>query len=594
MLLLQSFFTTKNQAMLKTKKVPKGLVIATFLVIVVIGCQFTQQTLPADASSSCNSTITAADFNTWFDSGIVTLNGSVTPANSLTFPDIPNCSFYKWSERMFLWLTSPAPKRYGGGGGLIMGSPAFYDVSPTDADGNRKFIPHTPGNLLLFNMRASQLGAHDLPVVMEKNSARLLEVLKPTISPNGRQMVLNKAGQEVEIGSARLDKENRPVFLDVAGKEIEGPRAILRPQFDTVTKKRNLKLERMTESDKPSLVQKFTIDKNTIFLDLFGNVINVEQGQGGDGDVLMAQNGSLVYYAICVNQVFAYYRTMLGASVPAGTKFPLTQTDLNAITNFATAHGKTIIDSEALAIEVKSAWVEATGLPDSDKFITMQATIPTYDKSNPNEWVPNGHKTALLALVGIHVVGSTGSTNLSNTNHGHPEMLWASFEHVSATPSAGYIYAKASGTGTKPRTTAGNWVFCGAASGGPFNEAHMTMGGADFDHIVNKPGFTISPSNTLRGKPFGMDSTASTSNADLVVINNSVRNLLINGDLRKNYIQIGTTWTIFGGPGPGGVGTNKLANSTMETYQPGSNCFNCHSPNTTDVSFIFGSLQPLF
>ena len=358
--------------MQKTNRLSKALALTFLVAIIAIGCHFTQQTLPTDANSiTCNSTITASDFNTWFDSGIVTLNGPVTPANSLTFPDLPNCSFYKWSERMFLWLTSPAPKRYGGGGGLIMGSPAFYDVSPEDSNGNRTFIPHTPGALMVFNMRAAQLGAHDLPVVMEKNSARLLEVLKPVMSKSGRQLVLNKEGQEVEIGSARLDQGKRPVFMDVSGKEIDGPRAIIRAQFDTVTKTRNRKLDRLTNLDKPSLVQKFTIDKNIVFLDLFGNVVDVEQGQGGDGDVLMAQNGSLVYYAITVNQVFAYYRTMLGASVPSGTKFPLTQTDLNAITSFATAHGASIIDSQALAIEVKSAWVEAAGLPDSNKFITM-------------------------------------------------------------------------------------------------------------------------------------------------------------------------------------------------------------------------------
>jgi len=66
---------------------------------------------------------------------------------------------------------------------------------------------------------------------------------------------------------------------------------------------------------------------------------------------------------------------------------------------------------------------------------------------------------------------------------------------------------------------------------------------------------------------------------------------LNSADVRKNYILIGTTWTIGGQPptpGTGGnqVGTNRLCNTTMETYQQGNsngangmNCFSCHGNN---------------
>ena len=96
--------------------------------------------------------------------------------------------------------------------------------------------------------------------------------------------------------------------------------------------------------------------------------------------------------------------------------------------------------------------------------------------------------------------------------------------------------------------------------------------------------------------PFGMPSNTASSNAEIVTINNSVRSFLITGDLRQNYMQTGTTWTIGGAAPSGGnvVGTNKLANSTMETYQLKSNCLDCHVTNKTDVSFIFGNVKPLF
>src|SRR5438552_1322211 len=97
-----------------------------------------QTVLPNDAKSTC--TVPGSEFNSWFTSGAATANGEVKPADSVNFPDIPNCSFYKWSEQMFLWLTSPAPARYGGGGGRIFESPTSFDVSGPDQNGVRTYI----------------------------------------------------------------------------------------------------------------------------------------------------------------------------------------------------------------------------------------------------------------------------------------------------------------------------------------------------------------------------------------------------------------------------------------------------------------------
>jgi hypothetical protein len=215
--------------------------------------------------------------------------------------------------------------------------------------------------------------------------------------------------------------------------------------------------------------------------------------------------------------------------------------------------------------------------------------VPTYDKSNPNDWVPNGTATKNLAMVGMHIVGST---------KGHPEMLWATFEHVSNGPAADYSYSKLpSGTANVPQNTAGTWVFSANGAAAPFNEMHMSMGlGAQKDHIVARPGFTISPSNILRVKPWGLNGASSNGNAEIIAINNTVRTVLDPADLRRNYFHEGTTWTIFGAsPTPGNqVGANKLENTTMETFNQGGNCFDCHGTNTTAVSHIFSGTKPLF
>src|SRR4051794_21030864 len=119
-----------------TRSQARKVVLTAAVTALALGVSYalTMQPLPPDAGSACATSLTAAEFNSWFDAGFVTLDGLVKPADSVLFPNTPNCSFYKWSEQMFLWLTSPATPEYGGGG-LVMNTPVFYDVSLPDADG---------------------------------------------------------------------------------------------------------------------------------------------------------------------------------------------------------------------------------------------------------------------------------------------------------------------------------------------------------------------------------------------------------------------------------------------------------------------------
>src|SRR5207247_11278071 len=200
---------------------------ALVAILIVAGCSLTQTVLPTDADTSCATSLTAAEFNSWFEAGSVSLDRAVKPADGVLFPGIPNGSFYKWAEQMFLWLTSPAPPKYGGGG-LVWNSSAFFDLSLPDASGKRHFVPHTSGVIRAFNLRTAQKGILDLPVILERRTLRMVEILPPVMSSSGRQMALDGAGNEVEIGSARFTRDGRPILLDPSGKEIQSPRAILR------------------------------------------------------------------------------------------------------------------------------------------------------------------------------------------------------------------------------------------------------------------------------------------------------------------------------------------------------------------------------
>jgi hypothetical protein len=575
---------------LRTSKSTKVVVLLAGLF--AFGCHFTQQTLPADAGGACapagTQALTVPEFTSWFVDNAVVLNGAVNPANSVTFTGVVNCGFYKWSEQMFLWLTSPATGSYGRTG-LVMNTPEFYDVSLPDENEEREFLPHTVGMVRAFNLRTAQKGILDLPVFREKKSLRLLEIIPAVLAPSGKQLIMDRNGVEVEIGSVRIENNKQPVLVDITGKDILGPRAMIQSlkngKGDSTRLPFIAKMKKLENFDRTSLVQKIVFGKTVVFVDLAGSFHETEQGQA-DGSVLMAQNGSLVYYSLSVNKVYMLYRTMQGTTVPSGTKFPTTQTNLDAINAFAVTSGKSpIVDDIALAVEIKCSWVKAAGLPDSDKFIKMKAVVPTYDKTDPTDWVPNGTETVELAMVGMHVVGST---------LGHPELLWATFEHVSNDPAAAYSYKTTTGAAvTIPQSTTGNWVFCSNGSVGPFNESRMFMDG---DHIKPTSLHTIGPSDILRSMPWGLNGTSATGNSEVISINNLARSLLDVNDLRRNYIQTGTTWTIFGASptSTNQVGTNILANTTMETFTQGNNCFNCHSTNTTLVSHIFDATKPLF
>jgi len=566
----------------------RGVVRSAVMVAILASAHGARaQTVPADPDVAC--TISTATINSWFKSGTASLNGVVNPANSVSFPNTPNCSFYEWSHHMFLWLASPAPAIYGGGG-RIFESSAFFDVTPPDASGKRTMVPHTGRLLPILGVFTRQLGPNRLPLVLDKQG-RVFEVA-PSAAPTAR--VQTAAGRLTEIGNVRIDKQ-RVILLDKAGTAI-APRLLAPPAPADAASRRNAPIAR---------IQKFVVNKVPIFIDQAGNLIEVEQGEA-DGSVLIAQNGSPIYYGIAVNEVMAYFRTMQGPSVPSGLIFPTTQGELDTITTFASAHGRTFIDPEALAFEIKTAWIETTGLANPGDYITMSADIPTYDKSNSQHWVKNGHKTATVALVGMHVVGSTT---------GHPEMIWATFEHLGNAPDDAYSYRNSiGGTTNVPQSTAGSWLFTSAGSAGPFNVSHGSVSGADI--VAAIPGTPIGPDNIIRHKAWGAASDVSpnplknsaASNSEIISVNNSVRGVLAAGDVRKNYIMTGSTWLIagsfpFSSFNTTQVGTSKLSNTSMETFTQGSgtvasgtlNCFSCHpAGKTADVSHVFSDLKPLF
>ncbi|MBW4891578.1 hypothetical protein KXQ82_17765 [Mucilaginibacter sp. HMF5004] len=549
--------------------------------------------LPQDVYASC--TLSADTFKTWFAGNQVTLNGLVTPANSVAFPHQNNCDFYKWSERMFLWATSPVKS------GLVLTSPEFYNVTPPDSAGNRYLIQPAAGAPVKMNGHISKFGPNRLPVVKDKKG-RFFEIEKS----QPKETVKDATGNIVEVDHIIATAAHAFTFVDKAGKTITHPQAVIQ------------------HSNNPGhFVHRFLLGKKSIFLDAQGNVIDSEEGQA-TGDALMSQSGSLVYYLTLVNDVYAEYLNLAKSDPSMRKKFPTTAADRDLIYAYALLHHVILPHPNALAIEIKSSWVEASTLAaDSSNYVLMTATVPKYAKTNSADtmWVPKGDTTLRVALVGMHIAGSVA---------GHPEMIWSTFEHQNNTPNAAYSYLNTKkDTVNVPQDGGTGWLFTANAADTVPNQSYITtndpsiVNGPNTDTLFAQPTHTISASNTLRTMPWGsqsaagaysnqQDTTSAASNSEILSINNAIHGMLAKGDVRANYLLIGAVWTPNGtaptGYGYAGtvspgitIGTSVLANSTMETYfqSPTQSCFTCHSNNPgtptlspDTISHVFANIQP--
>ncbi|GHA04424.1 hypothetical protein GCM10008090_12240 [Arenicella chitinivorans] len=330
----------------------------------------------------------------------------------------------------------------------------------------------------------------------------------------------------------------------------------------------------------------------------------IELGQAGGFDVLVSQTGSLVYYGLHVNDVFALYTTgkkmgafndrlrwLSGQEDPAclaqyescaskdnvfcskqlehctHNNFPATKDQLDVVSEFADSYGYPLgYDKIALALELKTSWIELDQIIDPQRkatYVTERAVVPVFDrapintKTKKQQWPIVGTKETTLALVGMHVVG---------TVNGHPEMIWSTFEHVSNAPDAAYEYLTATGKGTQAYDASGTWNFMQEDGAEPtaitanarvsaYEKSdnypdpecqRVSKDDTNTECIVNIAGQEIGTIDVLRVDPWGNDQSltgALANNTDLASINVSVLSQLELGDVRGNYIQTGGVWT---------------------------------------------------
>ena len=138
--------------------------------------------------------------------------------------------------------------------------------------------------------------------------------------------------------------------------------------------------------------------------------------QAGDLDaILVDQNQNAVYYAIHLNAEYAKFvrdneLNKLETLINSPAQKP---GDVGAPANLEFRTG---------AVEIKSAWQIVEPNDPHPNYFTTKARVPWLKNSN-GTIVRDGEKTreVTVALLGLHVVGVID---------GHPEFIWASFEHA--------------------------------------------------------------------------------------------------------------------------------------------------------------------
>jgi len=199
--------------------------------------------------------------------------------------------------------------------------------------------------------------------------------------------------------------------------------------------------------------------------------------QAGLRETLIDQNGNTLYYSIEVNQAFAdfIHQNHLDTS-KALQEYPNNE----ATKNLFFPAGVAVFKAAWQLVEGDQATIDAQ----TQNYISMKTTIPTLRQTTD----ASGNKTliedrttpipATVRLLAIHVVF---------TLPGHPEFIWASFEHTSGPPD--------SGAADRHRDLAPTFEGANPSPMDPTNHSVTTPAAGSGDFVLYRPGTPVNASN---------------------------------------------------------------------------------------------------
>ena len=347
-----------------------------------------------------------------------------------------------------------------------------------------------------------------------------------------------------------------------------------------------------------------------------------ETVQAGPDGILVDQNGNVVYYSQYLNPTYTQFIKDNNLTDPKAVQA------FNANTSFPVN-----------TLELKASWRIVEEGENVDNFFTIEHEIYGL-KQKGSQFVidVNNIRKEKLALVGFHIGGVV---------KGHPEMIWATFEHVKNSP---YVTANFTPKTVVADAESGDYTFFDTNP--PKSKPQLTNTYASCNkNYVNSPYMTLNK-NTQKMQPvtqvclqyqygnvadYNLSKTDSVNKAIQASINTSTNilgylnqyaqvQLNQEKDVWANYRQIGSIWfkatnalipnqtfaddfineKILAKLKQNNSKTKKkvgdqfligslaLSNSTIETYtqfaSAENNCFRCHN---TEQRLLGAELAPL-
>jgi hypothetical protein len=325
----------------------------------------------------------------------------------------------------------------------------------------------------------------------------------------------------------------------------------------------------------------------TTFLDKRTNLTRIFQVRGTkplsqfnqavSNGILVDQAGNVTYYEHLFSKVAKHFVDSCYLNI---------QTCVQSTATTPAPAQATTLRFPAGSMEIKVSWrVITKTTPNANSYYTLRGVTvynPNTQKNQPN---------VTLGLAGFHLVYATP---------GHPEMVWATFEHIDNAPNGPCSGAT---TSQLPKGFAG-WAF---------NQATSTNCSSTYVNYwpTTPPSTPYPKTQVFRNYAYG---SANGSNPTIAGLNSSVLTYLPANSVWRNFFLVGAVWTTGGttalpavppnppitpaaGTAPNEVGSTYLANATMETFQqwpnpssspgPQLNCFSCHNtfPGFTTAPF---------
>ena len=217
--------------------------------------------------------------------------------------------------------------------------------------------------------------------------------------------------------------------------------------------------------------------------------------------------GRAIYYSIHSNSTFGDFIKQNGLLDPAKLRAfdPNKSFPVNTLT-------------------LKAAWKVVAPGEDVSTFYTRAAQIALLTIRNGKIALSRKTKPAKVALVGFHIGGAV---------NGHPEMIWATFEHVRNAPD---LPKPVNQMAPDEIVSDKGWTFYKAST--RFRDCNINSAGAGALKL-NETQQTLSPvTQVCRIIPSGGGSATNVGN--IKSMNNSVHSQL--KDVFNNYFEVGAIW----------------------------------------------------